>query len=144
LGEAMLLNEFLKEHRNVAEQQSAIAELKTTVAQQQKQIEALTSTVRKVSDQIALSKPTPRLVTNPIEGGQSHRTAKSDVFKDPMLQIRVQSLTPEQQGIAYRHTYISPWSFTHQWETLPFPSFHPTVDDHWLTQSRCSQAAGSQ
>ena len=27
---AMLLNEFLKEHRNVAEQQSTIAELKTT------------------------------------------------------------------------------------------------------------------
>jgi uncharacterized coiled-coil protein SlyX len=62
---AMLLNEFLKEHRNVAEQQSTIAELKTTVAQQQKQIEALTSTVQKVSDQIALSKPAPQLVTNP-------------------------------------------------------------------------------
>jgi hypothetical protein len=44
---AMLLNEFLKEHRRVAEQQtkvaeqqSTIAELKTTVAQQQKQIES--------------------------------------------------------------------------------------------------------
>jgi uncharacterized coiled-coil protein SlyX len=60
----MLLNEFLKEHRNVAEQQSTIAELKTTVAQQQKQIEALTATVQKVSDQIALSKPVPKLVTN--------------------------------------------------------------------------------
>ena len=32
---AMLLNEFLKEHRNVAEQQSTIAELKATVAKQQ-------------------------------------------------------------------------------------------------------------
>jgi uncharacterized coiled-coil protein SlyX len=62
---AMLLNEFLKEYRNVAEQQSTIAELKTTVAQQQKQIETLTATVQKVSDQIALSKPTPQLVTNP-------------------------------------------------------------------------------
>jgi uncharacterized coiled-coil protein SlyX len=61
----MLLNEFLKEHRNVAEQQSTIAELKTTVAQQQKQIEALTATVQKVSDQIALSKPAPQLVANP-------------------------------------------------------------------------------
>ena len=48
---AMLLNEFLKEHRNVAEQQSTIAQLKTTVAQQQKQIEALTATRQKVSDQ---------------------------------------------------------------------------------------------
>ena len=76
---AMLLNEFLKEHRNVAEQQSTIAQLKTTLAQQQKQIaaqqaaaaqqqkqiEALTATVQKVSDQIALSKPAPQLVANP-------------------------------------------------------------------------------
>ena len=62
---AMLLNEFLKEHRNVAEQQSTIAELKTTVAQQQKQIEALTATVEKVSDQVALGKPAPQLVANP-------------------------------------------------------------------------------
>jgi uncharacterized coiled-coil protein SlyX len=69
---AMLLNEFLKEHRTVAEQQakvaeqqSTIAELKTTLAQQQKQIEALTATVQKVSDQVALSKPAPQLVANP-------------------------------------------------------------------------------
>jgi hypothetical protein len=55
---AMLLNEFLKEHRQVPE-------LKGTVAQQQKQIEALTSTVQKVSDQIALGKLAPRLVANP-------------------------------------------------------------------------------
>jgi len=58
-------SEFLKEHRNVAEQQSTIAELKTTVAQQQKQIEALTATVQKVSDQVALSKPALQLVANP-------------------------------------------------------------------------------
>ena len=66
---AMLLNEFLKEHRNVAEQQkqgcNSSSELKTTVAQQQKQIEALTATVQKVSDQVALSKPAPQLVANP-------------------------------------------------------------------------------
>jgi hypothetical protein len=55
---AMLLNEFLKEHRQVQE-------LKGTVAQQQKQIEALTAAVQKVSDQFALSKPAPQLVTNP-------------------------------------------------------------------------------
>ncbi len=73
---AMLLNEFLKEHKKVAEQESTIAELKATVAkqqdafgskiaQQQKQIEALTATVQKVSDQIVLSKPAPQLVANP-------------------------------------------------------------------------------
>ena len=75
---AMLLNEFLKEHRNVAEQQSTIAELKTTVvqqqkqiaaqqaiaAQQQKQIEALTATVRKVSEQVELSARAPRIAAN--------------------------------------------------------------------------------
>jgi uncharacterized coiled-coil protein SlyX len=68
----MLLNEFLKEHRKVEEQQSTIAELKSamaeqkaTNAQQQKQIEGLTATVQKMSDQIALSKPVPQLVANP-------------------------------------------------------------------------------
>jgi hypothetical protein len=35
---AMLLNEFLKKHRRVAEQQSIIAELKATVAQQKPRI----------------------------------------------------------------------------------------------------------
>src|SRR4029077_5265163 len=52
---AMLLNEFLKEHRKV-EEQGAI------IAQQQKQIEALSATVQKVSDQISLSEPAPQLV----------------------------------------------------------------------------------
>jgi len=42
---AMLLNEFLKEHRKVEEQQATIAELKSTVAQQQKGMEALTTGV---------------------------------------------------------------------------------------------------
>jgi len=70
---AMLLNEFLKEHRRVQEQRNYFEakmadQQKTfegTFAQQQKQIEALTVTVQKVSDQIALSKPAPQLVANP-------------------------------------------------------------------------------
>jgi len=65
---AMLLNEFLKEHRRVQEQRNYFEakmadQQKTfegTFAQQQKQIEALTVTVQKVSDQIALSKPAPQ------------------------------------------------------------------------------------
>jgi uncharacterized coiled-coil protein SlyX len=61
---AMLLNEFLKEHRNVEEQQSTIAELKTTVAQQQKQIEALTATVRKVSERVELRAPAAQIAAN--------------------------------------------------------------------------------
>src|SRR5438874_6455337 len=61
---AMLRNEFLKEHRNVAEKQSTIAELKAALAQQQKQIEALTATVQKVSDQIELNERRPQLVAD--------------------------------------------------------------------------------
>jgi hypothetical protein len=55
---AMLLNEFLKEHRRVEEQGATIAQMK-------KQIEALTATVQKVSDQLELSKAAPQLVANP-------------------------------------------------------------------------------
>src|SRR5438270_12123424 len=72
---AMLLTEFLNEHRKVEEQQATIGELKsavaeheklkTTIAQQQKQIEALTATVQKVSDRVAMSKPATQLVANP-------------------------------------------------------------------------------
>jgi endosialidase-like protein len=72
---AMLLNEFLKEHRKVEEQDVAIARLKqdfgTKIAQQAKQIEALAATVneqaaqiQKVSAQIEVGKPVPRTVLN--------------------------------------------------------------------------------
>ena len=68
---AMLLNEFLKEHRNVAEQQAKVAEQQSTIAelkavlakqqatnaQQQKQIEALTAGLQKVSAAVELNKP---------------------------------------------------------------------------------------
>src|SRR5205823_3446982 len=57
----MLLNEFLKEHRKVEEQEQKLQKQEATIArqqkdfeskfaQQQKQIEALTSTVQKVSE----------------------------------------------------------------------------------------------
>ncbi len=67
---AMLLNEFLKEHRKVEEQDATITQLKkdfrATIAQQQKQIEALTAGLQKVSDQLELNKPVPRaVVSNP-------------------------------------------------------------------------------
>jgi ABC-type transporter Mla subunit MlaD len=59
---AMLLNEFLKEHRKVEE---LTKEFQTTVAQQQKQIEALTTGLQKVSAQLEASKPAPQVVNNP-------------------------------------------------------------------------------
>jgi hypothetical protein len=68
---AMLLNEFLKAHKKVEEQQASIAELKSTVAQQQKGMEVLTAQlkeqaaqIQKVSAQLEVSKPAPQVVTN--------------------------------------------------------------------------------
>jgi len=61
---AMLLNEFLKEHRKGQEQERKVAGLEATVAQQQKQIEALTATVRKVSERVELSAPAPQIAAN--------------------------------------------------------------------------------
>jgi endosialidase-like protein len=62
---AMLLNEFLKEHRHVQQQDTTIADLKSTVATQQKQIEALTAGLQKVSAQLEASKAAPQVVNNP-------------------------------------------------------------------------------
>ena len=59
---AMLLNEFLKEHRKVEEQQQRF---RGAIAQQQKQIEALTAGLQKVSAQLEASKPAPQVVNNP-------------------------------------------------------------------------------
>jgi len=86
---AMLLNEFLKEHRTVEEQEqklieqdrkvqeqeTTIMQLKSTVAEQQKefqsglaeqqkQIKALASGLEKVSAQLEVSKPTPQIALN--------------------------------------------------------------------------------
>jgi uncharacterized coiled-coil protein SlyX len=61
---AMLLNEFIKEHRTVQELKSTAVKQEATIAKQQKQIEALTTGLQKVSDQLELSKPAPRTVVN--------------------------------------------------------------------------------
>jgi hypothetical protein len=58
---AMLLNEFLKEHRKVEEQR---AYFEAKIAQQQKQIEALTATVQKVSAQLEATKPPSQMVAD--------------------------------------------------------------------------------
>ena len=61
---AMLLNEFLREHRAFVEEQHKVEELETTIAQQQKQIEALTAGLQKVSAQVQVSKPARQTVLN--------------------------------------------------------------------------------
>jgi Chaperone of endosialidase len=54
---AMLLNEFLKEHRKNEEQEA-------TIERQQKQIDALTEGLQKVNTQLEASKPAPQVVSN--------------------------------------------------------------------------------
>jgi hypothetical protein len=54
---AMLLNEFLKEHKTVQEQGATITRL-------EKQIEALTAGLQKVSAQLEASRPAPQVVNN--------------------------------------------------------------------------------
>jgi len=75
---AMLLNEFLKEHGKVQEQEATIAQLKSAAlkqeavnAEQRKEMEALTaslkvqaSQIQKVSVQLELSKLAPQMVVN--------------------------------------------------------------------------------
>ena len=61
---AMLLNEFLKEHRTVQELKFATAKQEATIAQQQKQIDALTAGSQKVSAQLEMSKPATQTVLN--------------------------------------------------------------------------------
>jgi hypothetical protein len=61
---AMLLNEFLKEHRTVQALKSAAAKQEATIAHQQKQIEALGAAVQKVSAQVEMSRPAPQTVVD--------------------------------------------------------------------------------
>jgi len=56
---AMLLNEFLKEHRRVEEQRNYF---EAKIAQQQKQIEALAAGLQKISAAVEVNKPAPQTV----------------------------------------------------------------------------------
>jgi pyruvate carboxylase len=76
---AMLLNEFLKDHRKneqqegkIQEQATSIATLKSTVAQQQKGMEAVmarlneqAAQIQKVSAHLEARKPAPQVVNDP-------------------------------------------------------------------------------
>ena len=61
---AMLLNEFLKQHKTVQEQAARLTKQEALIAQQQKQIDALTVGLQKVSAQLELNKPAPCTVLN--------------------------------------------------------------------------------
>jgi hypothetical protein len=61
---AMLLNEFLKEHRTVQELKSIVAKQEANAVRQQKQIDALSAGLQKVSSQLELSKAAPQTALN--------------------------------------------------------------------------------
>ena len=84
---AMLLNEFLKEHETVQELKSIVQRQQATIAQQQKsfqaslteqemQIKALASGLQKVSAQFATASP-------PAGGVQVNRPAQQVVLNNP-------------------------------------------------------------
>ena len=62
---AMLLNEFLKEHRKIEEQEKTIAELKSGMTALATTVKEQAAQIQKVSAQLEASKPAPQLVNNP-------------------------------------------------------------------------------
>jgi len=61
---AMLLNEFLKEHRKVETQDKKVQQLETTIARLEAALKQQAAQIQKVSEQVELGKPAPRMVTN--------------------------------------------------------------------------------
>jgi len=62
---AMLLNEFLKEHRKNEEQEKTIAELKSGMTALAATVKEQASQIQKVSAQLEANKPSPQVVNNP-------------------------------------------------------------------------------
>jgi polyhydroxyalkanoate synthesis regulator phasin len=61
---AMLLNEFLKEHKAFVSQKHTVEQQQATITRLEKQVEALTAGLQKVSAQLEASKPAPQVVNN--------------------------------------------------------------------------------
>ena len=61
---AMLLNEFLKEHEAFVEEQGKVQQQGATIARLEQQVAVLTAGLQKVSAQLEVSKPAPQTVLN--------------------------------------------------------------------------------
>jgi endosialidase-like protein len=82
---AMLLNEFLKEHRTVEDLKSTLAKQEALIAQQQKGMEVLTAQfkeqslqIQKVNAQLGMRNPDPQTVLNNQQVGAVHPNRLSD------------------------------------------------------------------
>jgi hypothetical protein len=60
---AMLLNEFLKEHRKVETQEKKVQQLETTVTRLEAALKEQAAQIQAVSEKVELGKPAPRMVT---------------------------------------------------------------------------------
>ena len=60
----MLLNEFIKEHKKVEEQQASIRQLKSEMQTMVAQLKEQAAQIQKVSAQVEVSKPAPQVVVN--------------------------------------------------------------------------------
>src|SRR6266480_2791675 len=60
----MLLNEFLKEHKKVEDQQASISQLTSEMQTMVAQLKEQAAQIQKVSAQLQLSKPVPQIVVN--------------------------------------------------------------------------------
>jgi hypothetical protein len=61
---AMLLNEFIREHKKVEEQQASISQLKSEMQTMVAQLKEQATQIQKVSAQLEVSKPAPQVVVN--------------------------------------------------------------------------------
>ena len=65
---AMLLNEFLKEHKKVMALQTQLDQqqrkFESKLSDQEKQIESLSASLQKISAEIETSRPAPHIVAN--------------------------------------------------------------------------------
>jgi hypothetical protein len=61
---AMLLNEFLKEHRTVQEQGATIAELKKQIASLITKLDGQAAQIQKVSTRVEMTEPSAKVVVN--------------------------------------------------------------------------------
>jgi trimeric autotransporter adhesin len=81
---AMLLNEFLKEHRKVETQESRLNEQETIIARLQKQIEALTAGVQKMSAQLATANGAAGMRSD-IDGSSREANRSGSELVNPSL-----------------------------------------------------------
>ena len=60
----LLLNEFLKEHKKVEDQQASISQLRSEMQTMVAQLKEQAAQIQKVSAQIQVNKPAPQVVVN--------------------------------------------------------------------------------